>query len=93
MPSRYTTEPASGKRTQPKEGTGFGPSGECICPDCGRSFPHRRGVPCAKVICPRCGSAMVRKEPQENNSPAEDRRKGLFGDLLASGRGKGRSSE
>jgi len=26
-------------------GYGIGPSGECICPNCGHREPHQRGVP------------------------------------------------
>jgi len=40
---------------------GTGPSGACVCPVCGRSFCHRRGVPCTKMVCPSCGSPMMRK--------------------------------
>ncbi len=42
-------------------GMGLGPGGECICPNCGYTISHRRGVPCFQEKCPKCGSAMVRK--------------------------------
>ena len=42
-------------------GRGLGPGGECICPNCGYTIPHRRGIPCFQEKCPKCGSSMVRK--------------------------------
>jgi predicted Fe-Mo cluster-binding NifX family protein len=30
----------------------------CLCPTCGHSLPHQRGVPCSQVLCPKCGTAM-----------------------------------
>ncbi len=41
-------------------GFGLGPSGECICPNCGTKIPHQRGVPCYKHKCPKCGAMMTR---------------------------------
>ncbi len=40
---------------------GAGPVGECICPKCGTTLSHARGVPCYQVSCPNCGTKMVRK--------------------------------
>jgi hypothetical protein len=34
--------------------------GECICPGCGISVPHPKGVPCRLVPCPKCGIGMGR---------------------------------
>jgi hypothetical protein len=36
-------------------------TGECVCPECGRSMPHRWGVPCREHKCPECGTGMIRK--------------------------------
>jgi hypothetical protein len=41
-------------------GRGLGPTGECLCPQCGEKTPHERGMPCYKQKCPKCGTAMVR---------------------------------
>ncbi len=41
-------------------GFGAGPSGECVCPNCGYRAPHQRGVPCYAQKCPKCGAMMTR---------------------------------
>jgi hypothetical protein len=38
-----------------------GPSGNCICPNCGHKVPHKRGQPCYDVTCPKCGTQMTRE--------------------------------
>ncbi|RLA94249.1 MAG: hypothetical protein DRG55_01350 [Deltaproteobacteria bacterium] len=42
-------------------GRGLGPGGQCVCPQCGASVPHKPGVPCFQVPCPKCGTPMLRK--------------------------------
>jgi hypothetical protein len=37
-----------------------GPSGYCLCPNCGERKPHVTGVPCYQEKCPKCGTVMVR---------------------------------
>jgi len=37
-----------------------GPSGNCICPKCGYSELHQRGLPCNQKQCPKCGNIMIR---------------------------------
>lgn len=41
-------------------GQGFGPGGECVCPNCGTRIPHKPGVPCVQEKCPKCGTMMIR---------------------------------
>jgi hypothetical protein len=41
-------------------GRGLGPGGECLCPECGKKAPHKRGVPCFEQKCPACGTPMTR---------------------------------
>jgi len=41
-------------------GFGLGPSGECICPNCGYTGAHQLGVPCYQTKCPKCGFYMTR---------------------------------
>jgi len=38
-----------------------GAAGSCLCPKCGNSEPHERGVPCMQKQCPKCGAAMTRE--------------------------------
>jgi predicted Fe-Mo cluster-binding NifX family protein len=38
-----------------------GPSGYCVCPQCGRRLPHQRGTPCVERHCPNCRIAMTRQ--------------------------------
>ncbi len=37
-----------------------GPSGECVCPQCGHRTAHQRGTPCTAQTCPKCGASMTR---------------------------------
>ncbi len=43
-----------------KGGVAAGPEGVCVCPQCGHSEPHERGVPCTQIKCPKCGTTMGR---------------------------------
>ncbi len=40
---------------------GGGPGGACVCPVCGSTVPHRRGVPCTQILCPSCRQPMIRR--------------------------------
>jgi hypothetical protein len=40
---------------------GAGPVGECLCPACGTTIPHQRGISCNQQTCPKCGARMTRK--------------------------------
>jgi len=39
---------------------GAGPSGDCVCPNCGARVSHQIGTPCYDLSCPKCGSKMIR---------------------------------
>ena len=36
----------------------LGGSAECVCPKCGHTIPHTRGIPCTQIKCPKCGTPM-----------------------------------
>jgi len=38
-----------------------GPSGFCVCPQCGHQETHQRGVPCVQRQCSQCGTMMIRQ--------------------------------
>lgn len=40
-------------------GQGLGGSADCVCPKCGETMPHRRGVPCSQSKCPKCDTPMA----------------------------------
>ena len=40
---------------------GAGPTGNCICPNCGTGIPHQAGIACYNLSCPKCGAKMVRE--------------------------------
>lgn len=42
-------------------GAGMGAVGNCVCPKCGNTFPHRPGVPCMEQRCPDCGVVLLRE--------------------------------
>lgn len=42
-------------------GKGMGAGGNCVCPKCGHSTPHRRGLSCYQIKCPKCETLMVRR--------------------------------
>lgn len=41
-------------------GQGLGPGGTLVCPRCGTTVAHQRGVACYTVPCPACGTQMIR---------------------------------
>jgi predicted amidophosphoribosyltransferase len=38
-----------------------GAGGSCICPKCGETVPHRRGIRCQEERCPTCGAKLLRE--------------------------------
>ncbi len=43
-------------------GQGLGPGGTLVCPNCGTTVTHQRGVACYTVPCPSCGTQMNRTQ-------------------------------
>jgi len=35
---------------------------ECVCPKCGKTVEHARGIPCVEQKCPECGASMVGRD-------------------------------
>nr|QNO55607.1 hypothetical protein JLLEDACL_00006 [Methanosarcinales archaeon ANME-1 ERB7] len=60
-PSPSPSPIASPSPSLTPRGRGLGTDGECICPNCGYTMPHERGVPCTELTCPECGARMIRK--------------------------------
>lgn len=48
-----------------KEAAGSGPKGECVCPKCGHTISHQKGIPCSSLKCAKCDVKLERK--QEKN--------------------------
>ncbi len=40
---------------------GSGPSGNCVCPQCGFKVEHAVNQRCLDIPCPKCGTKMVRE--------------------------------
>ena len=40
---------------------GSGPGGDCLCPKCGKKFPHVAGQRCMDQVCPDCNIRLVRE--------------------------------
>ena len=51
----------------------------CVCPSCGKTVKHQRGLACTALACPKCGTKMV----------GADRTTGTSGLGLGIGPGKG----
>ena len=63
MPRGDGTGPFSGGGGRGRGGgnrPGSGPGGKCVCPNCGATVPHQRGVPCYQISCPKSGTKMVK---------------------------------
>ncbi len=63
MPRGNGTGPPGGGSGRGRMGgtrPGAGPSGKCVCPNCGATITHQRGAPCYQTNCPKCGTKMVR---------------------------------
>jgi hypothetical protein len=58
-----TGPPGGGQRGQGRMGgpRAAGPSGYCVCPQCGHKAPHVHGQPCNQRTCPQCGAMMTRE--------------------------------
>ena len=40
---------------------GSGPGGNCVCPKCGKIFPHVAGQRCIDQVCTECGIKLIRE--------------------------------
>jgi hypothetical protein len=46
--------------TRQERGHTMGSGGQCVCPKCESSVPHRPGFRCQDERCPQCGAKMLR---------------------------------
>ena len=51
-----------GGRAMGPGGLGLGPTGSCVCPNCGWKAQHQPGIPCMEQVCEKCGARMQRVE-------------------------------
>ena len=60
MPNRDGKGPRGGQKPRAgrKPGKGIGGSSKCVCPNCGYTTEHTRGVPCSKTSCPKCNTPL-----------------------------------
>jgi len=58
----YSGSGSGGGMGRNRTNLGLGPSGNCVCPSCGATAPHKRGVPCYDMTCPKCGAKMTRTQ-------------------------------
>ena len=56
--NRNTGGRMRGRKGGPKAA---GPTGFCVCLNCGHRETHQRGMPCMERVCPKCGSPMTRE--------------------------------
>jgi len=47
------------------EAKGAGPSGFCVCPQCGYKVSHQTGMPCSEMICPYCQIPLERSDVEK----------------------------
>jgi ssDNA-binding Zn-finger/Zn-ribbon topoisomerase 1 len=45
----------------------LGSGGNCICPKCGYTAPHKRGMPCQEERCPKCNAKLLREGSYHHN--------------------------
>lgn len=45
----------------------IGGAEQCVCPKCGATKTHERGIPCNKTKCSKCGAMMIGK-PEKTSS-------------------------
>jgi cation diffusion facilitator family transporter len=50
-----------GWENRPKGKNVNGPPKNCVCPNCGYTVEHKRGIPCTTLKCPKCGTLMARE--------------------------------
>jgi hypothetical protein len=48
------------------ERQGDGGADQCVCPKCGATVKHEKGVPCNEQKCPKCGAAMTGQDAEKS---------------------------
>jgi uncharacterized protein len=52
----------------------------CICPKCGTTVAHQRGIPCRETRCPSCNGAMLREGSVHHQALLEKKQKKQSGE-------------
>lgn len=60
MPGRDGTGPNNRGQGRHRNAISAGLGGQCRCPNCGHSQPHKLATPCYHEKCPKCGAPLTR---------------------------------
>lgn len=64
------------------EPQGDGGADTCVCPECGATVAHERGIPCAEQECPKCGVVMMGKVEENAERTVADMTIAELADLI-----------
>ncbi|MCZ7557265.1 MAG: DUF134 domain-containing protein [Bacteroidia bacterium] len=53
---------------------------QCICPKCGVTVAHQRGIPCRETRCPACNTVMLREGSEHHQALLDKKQKKQTGE-------------